>query len=185
MPALQPVPMKYRVPELSWPKGWYCVAEAKELDLETLLPVSYLGQQMVVYRTVGGHAQAADAYCPHLGAHLASHDGCVHRGALICPFHKWKFDGATGQVLEIPYSKILPPASVGLTLYPTREVDGMVLRWYHPTDEAPDHEPFVNDAFRDGKWVLYGIREWTTTAPFRDILESSCITVPRCRRSRR
>ena len=172
MPAVQPIAMKYRVPEIAFPKGWYCVAESHELGPDTLLPVSYLDEQMVIYRTADGKAQVADAYCPHLGAHLASHDGCVAGGTLTCPFHKWQFDGATGRVTQIPYSKVLPPASVGLSLYPTREVDGMVLRWYHPGDAAPDHEPFTNSAFHKDKWVLYGEKTWTTTAPFRDILEN-------------
>jgi phenylpropionate dioxygenase-like ring-hydroxylating dioxygenase large terminal subunit len=108
----------------------------------------------------------------HLGAHLASHDGCVANGELTCPFHKWTFDGATGRVAEIPYSKTLPPSSVGLTLHPTREVDGITFRWYHPNGGAPDHEPFANSLLQTGKWVLYGVRNWTTTAPFRDILEN-------------
>jgi 3-ketosteroid 9alpha-monooxygenase subunit A len=172
MPAVQPIPMKYRVPEIAFPRGWYCVAESAEVAPDQLLPVSYLDEQMVVYRTREGDAQVADAYCPHLGAHLASHDGCIKEGEITCPFHKWRFDGESGRVTAIPYSDILPPANVALTLHPTREIDGMILRWYDPHGRQPDHEPRPIPALHEDNWVLYGLKRWTTTAPFRDILEN-------------
>ncbi|MGH8808821.1 MAG: Rieske 2Fe-2S domain-containing protein, partial [Noviherbaspirillum sp.] len=92
--------MKFRVPEIAFPKGWYCVADAHEISADKLKPVSYLNQQLIVYRAQSGEAQVADAYCPHLGAHLASHDGCIEDGAIVCPFHKWKWDGAQGHCVD-------------------------------------------------------------------------------------
>lgn len=131
MTDLQASPMRYRAPREAFPKGWYCLAEAVDVDA-ALSPVRALGRDLVLYRTVDGRAQVADAYCPHLGAHLASHDGKVCGGVITCPFHKWRFDGQTGRVIGIPYTDVLPPASVSLNLFPTREVDGMVLAWIHP-----------------------------------------------------
>ena len=41
-----------------------------------------------------------DAYCPHLGAHLAE-GGRVQGESVRCPFHAWEFDGASGE----PYTE--------------------------------------------------------------------------------
>lgn len=171
MSALEPAPMNIRTPEEHFAKGWYCVAESEDVSADTLKPVSWLNEQFIVYRTPDGAAQVADAYCPHLGAHLASHDGCIREGVVICPFHKWNFDGASGNCVHIPYSE-LPPNPVSLTLYPTREVDGMVLMWYHPRGAAPEFEPYTSPLRQGGKWDLYTVKEWTSTCPFRDVLEN-------------
>jgi len=171
MNRIEPIPMKYRAPAEGFAKGWYCVAEADEISADSLKPVSWLGEQLIVYRTGEGKAQVADAYCPHMGAHLASHDGCIKDGMVICPFHKWNFDAASGDCVRIPYSA-LPPAKVGLKLHPTREVDGMVLMWYHPHGAAPEFEPYISPLTQRDKWALYTVKEWVTTCPFRDILEN-------------
>ncbi|SFH62577.1 3-ketosteroid 9alpha-monooxygenase subunit A [Collimonas sp. OK307] len=172
MSSIQPIPMKFRVPEIAFPRGWYCVADAHEISADTLKPVSYLNQQLIVYRTKSGAAQVADAYCPHLGAHLASHDGCIKDGAITCPFHKWKWDGAEGHCVDVPYAGIPQSNSLSLTLHLTREVDGMVLMWYHPQGEMPDFEPYVSTALQQDKWVLFDTRQWVSTSPFRDIFEN-------------
>lgn len=167
---LHPIPMKHRAPVEGFPKGWYCLAESEQIFADTLLPVSWLNQEFIVYRTASGAAQAADAYCPHLGAHLASHEGGIEDGKIVCPFHKWRYDAQTGRCVSIPYAKMVPP--VKLKLYPTREINGMVVVWYHPAGEAPDHEPFNSAVLDQGKWVLYDSRDWITTCPFRDVLEN-------------
>jgi len=173
MAQLQSVAMDYRAPDEGFPIGWYGVAETADVPAEAIVPVYWLDQQLIVYRTADGAAQVADAYCPHLGAHLASHDGKICAGKLTCPFHKWEFDGATGEVTHIPYSNVMVPRSVGLTLHPTREVDGVVLMWHHPDRAEPSFEPLDTRALRgDDTWVHYATKSWETTCPFRDILEN-------------
>ena len=44
-----------------------------------------------------------DGICPHLGADLAQ--GAVLGEDIECPFHKWLFNGETGEVECVPYSK--------------------------------------------------------------------------------
>ncbi len=171
MNTVEAIPMKYRAPSEGYAKGWYCVAESADISADHLTAVSWLGTQFIVYRTEAGIAQVADAYCPHMGAHLASHDGCIKGGVVICPFHKWNFDGDSGACVRIPYSA-LPPNAPGLNLFPTREVDGMVVMWYHPQGAAPDFEPYVSPLTQGGKWVLYDVKRWTSTCPYRDVLEN-------------
>jgi 3-ketosteroid 9alpha-monooxygenase subunit A len=164
--------MRHRAGHTGYARGWYAVAAVDDLRADTLLPLYWLDLQLVAYRTAAGAAQVADAYCPHLGAHLASHDGAVLNGELTCPFHKWRWDGATGRCSHIPYASALPPGNVRLTLHPTREVDGDVLMWHDPAGGAPDFEPYASPAFRDGGWVLFDRRTVDTTCPFPDIFEN-------------
>ena len=44
-----------------------------------------------------------ETYCPHLGADLSA-GGKVVGDCIECPFHGWKFDGKSGQLVDIPYS---------------------------------------------------------------------------------
>lgn len=173
MNAISPIPMRHRSADTSYPKGWYCIAEGDQVHADKMLPVSWLGEELIVYRTKDGVAQAADAYCPHLGAHLASHDGALCEGKITCPFHKWEFDSASGKVAHIPYTDVPVPASVRLTLHPTRETDGMVLIWHDPSGGKPTFEPFDSSHLRGSDtWIPYAVKSWETTCPFRDMLEN-------------
>lgn len=171
MGALEPIKMKYRVKDLVWPRGWYCVAEASDISTDKMFPVTYLDQQLIVFRNRSGAAQVADAYCPHLGAHLASSDGCIENGNIVCPFHKWAWDSESGRCNSIPYTQTTPPSGVKLTFHPTREVNGQVLMWYCPTGTQPSFEPFENPLLKQDGWLLYHDQTWITTAPYRDMVE--------------
>jgi 3-ketosteroid 9alpha-monooxygenase subunit A len=170
--TLPTVPMRYRDQTPTFAKGWYCVAESDEVSSDALKAVSYLDQQLIVYRDPAGTAHVADAYCPHMGAHLASHDGGIFDGDIVCPFHKWRFDSTSGKCTSIPYTKIVPPQAK-LATHPTREVAGMVLMWFHPEGGAPDCEPFDPDTYqRDAPWLLRGEKILESRVPFRDLFEN-------------
>lgn len=173
MNGLSAVEMKHRVEKLGFPFGWYGVAEASDVHPGMVLPLRWLNREWIVYRTAHGVAQVADAFCPHLGAHLASGDGSTCEGRIVCPFHKWQFDGATGELVSIPYSETKLSSKVQLTLLPTREVDGVILVWYHPLGREPQFEPFTNfGAGQAQDWNLHTLKRWETTCPYRDILEN-------------
>jgi 3-ketosteroid 9alpha-monooxygenase subunit A len=163
-------PIRERLYDVRHAIGWYCVADSSEVTADAMLPVHYLDRQLIVYRSPGGEARVSDAYCPHLGAHLASHTGCIRNGRIVCPFHKWEFDTDSGRVASIPYTKVTPPVS--LETYPTREVNGMVMMWYHPEGAAPTFPPFEANEFGNDKYDLFMRRRWETTGPFRDNLEN-------------
>lgn len=61
----------------------------------------FSGENFAVFRTADGKARITRAYCPHLGANLAV-GGAVKGDCIECPFHKWRFDGATGKCVSIP-----------------------------------------------------------------------------------
>jgi len=173
MRQIAPIAMKYRSSQAGFATGWYAVAESRAILHDTLKPVAYLGRQMIVFRNRSGAAQVADAYCPHLGAHLASHDGRVENGTIVCPFHKWNWDGESGRCVHIPYASSLPPGGVRLTLYPTREVDGAILVWYHPSGGEPSFEPYAAPELAQDEWELFDVKTWITRCPFQDILENT------------
>jgi phenylpropionate dioxygenase-like ring-hydroxylating dioxygenase large terminal subunit len=116
------------------PFGWFAIAWSHELDAGALRPYRAFGRDLVLWRDTDGAAHLHDAFCPHLGAHLG-HGGRVDGCALVCPFHGWEFD-AEGRNTCIPYSE-RTNGKARLHGYPIVERNGLVMAWYHPSDEVP------------------------------------------------
>lgn len=170
MSSLEPLPLAQRTPDTGFANGWFCVAESAEARVNAMLPIYFLGRQLIVYRTSDGVARVSDAFCPHLGAHLASHNGSMRGDRIVCPFHRWQWDAISGACASIPYCDRTPPVS--LEIFPTREVDGMVLLWHHSQGLPPDHEPYRSGITEQPGMALYETKSWIATAPFRDVLEN-------------
>jgi len=60
----------YGLGEFTFPRGWFMVADAEELK-ERPLPLRFFGQEFALYRGKSGKVVMLDAYCPHMGTHLA------------------------------------------------------------------------------------------------------------------
>ncbi len=43
---------------------------------------------------VGGEIHALDGTCPHRGGPVG--EGAINEGRIVCPWHAWEFDCATG-----------------------------------------------------------------------------------------
>lgn len=111
-------------------EGWYWLLPSKKLRRGQVKAVSLLGRDLAVYRTATGKVVAMDAYCPHMGAHLA--EGKVQGESLRCFFHNWQFNGS-GQCVEVPcLSKGLPVKTV---TWPAEEAYGLIWLW---TGGKPD-----------------------------------------------
>lgn len=52
---------------------------------------------IAIFRTRAGELFATQAHCPHRGGPLA--DGLMGGGRIVCPFHSYAFDLATGEAL--------------------------------------------------------------------------------------
>lgn len=75
------------------------------------------GQSIAVFRLRGGGLYATQALCPHRSGPLI--DGLIGGTTVVCPFHAWKFNMATGEALM---------GDCGLTTYPVRlSADGDIL----------------------------------------------------------
>jgi len=131
------------------PFGWYQVAFPSDLAPGEVTPLEYWNRELVLWRDAAGAFHLQDAYCPHLGAHLA-YGGSVDGELLTCPFHGWKFDGE-GACTNIPYSQ-RTNRKARVRTYPVVERNGFVLAWYHPFGEAPKWDIPVIDEIGDPAW---------------------------------
>jgi nitrite reductase/ring-hydroxylating ferredoxin subunit len=131
------------------PFGWYQVAFPSDLAPGEVTAVEYWGRELVLWRDMGGAFHLQDAFCPHLGAHLA-YGGSVDGDLLTCPFHGWKFDGA-GACSNIPYSQ-RTNRKAHVRTYPVVERNGFILAWYHPFEEEPKWEIPVIEEIGDPAW---------------------------------
>jgi len=131
------------------PFGWYQVAFPGDLAPGEVTAVEYWSRELVLWRDAAGAFHLQDAFCPHLGAHLA-YGGSVDGDLLTCPFHGWKFDGA-GACTNIPYSQ-RTNRKARVRTYPTVERNGLVLAWYHPFDVSPQWEIPVIEEIGDPAW---------------------------------
>jgi len=71
---------------------------------------------VAVFRQRDGKLFATQSHCPHRQGPLA--DGIVGAGTVICPFHAWKFDLATGRCAA---------ENVTLRTYPAYDLDGRIV----------------------------------------------------------
>jgi nitrite reductase (NADH) small subunit len=81
-----------------------------------LREVSAAGTVLCVANQSGRYA-AVDNVCPHRGGPLA--EGLLEAGKVLCPWHAWAFDLATGEADH--------DASTRVRVYPLRVEGGSVL----------------------------------------------------------
>ncbi len=149
--------MKKRFPLSPNPVGWYAVALSEQLAVGGVLPLSYLGQDLVAFRGDDGVARVLDAYCPHLGAHLG-HGGVVEGATIRCPFHGWSFSGE-GSCTKVPYAAKIPPGA-RVASWLVCERNGFVMIWYHPTKAPPSWDIPAIAEYQNEAWTPFTRRRW-------------------------
>jgi nitrite reductase/ring-hydroxylating ferredoxin subunit len=155
------------------PNGWFIVATAEELPSGTPEAVHLFGRDLVLFRGEDGTPHVLDAYCAHLGAHLAV-GGRIEGDCLRCPFHGWAYDGTTGTVTDIPYyetERIPSQAKVGA--YPTIERNGMVWAWYHAQGGEPFYEVPEVPEFSDPEWTTPVVRAFEIATSCQEMAENN------------
>jgi nitrite reductase/ring-hydroxylating ferredoxin subunit len=152
------------------PNGWYRMVYSDELAPGQLTTVRYFDRDLVVYRGEDGVARTVDAYCRHLGAHLGF-GGKVQGGDIVCPFHGWSWNGATGRCTHIPYSKT-PPSAVLQPHWQTIERNGYVAIWYHRGGAEPDYEIPVIKETSDPDYFLLARRRMVVNSHLQEIYEN-------------
>ncbi|HTM21370.1 MAG TPA: Rieske 2Fe-2S domain-containing protein [Kofleriaceae bacterium] len=153
-----------------YPNGWFQVAYADELAPGAVRPLRYFGRDLVLFRTEGGQAHLLDAHCPHMGAHLG-HGGRVKGDCVECPFHAWRFAG-DGACAEIPYAKKIPPRA-HVNPWPLREVNGLLLAWYHADGAPPQWEVPVLPEYGSDEWTPYEKRSWKIRSHNQEMAENA------------
>lgn len=108
-------------------------------------PVRFcIGQDLTLYKDLGGRFGLIARHCPHRGAALSC--------GIRCFYHGWKFD-ERGECVEQPYEEIANPNPKSRdgcdAVAPVRELAGFLWAYMgpQPAPELPVWEPF---AFANG-----------------------------------
>ncbi len=107
-------------------EGWYWALQSKELKKGKVIHAEIMGKKLAIYRGQDGKVRALDAFCPHMGAHLA--EGNVEGNQLRCFFHHWRFN-EDGELTDIPCRKQTKGVNAKITAYPTEEQFGLIWIW--------------------------------------------------------
>jgi 3-ketosteroid 9alpha-monooxygenase subunit A len=151
----------YRLGEFTFPRGWFMIADAEELK-DKPLPVRFFGNDFALYRGKSGKIVLLDAYCPHMGTHLAANntsyvalDGSHIEGDNIrCPYHAWRF-GPDGMCNEIPYYDRAIPKAACVRSWTVTERMGAIFAWYDPEGGQPDYEVPLLPEWDNPGWVRW------------------------------
>lgn len=157
---------------LPLPNGWFAVGWSRDLLPGDVKPIRVFGEDLVLFRSREGEAKVLDAYCPHLGAHLGE-GGRVHGNTLRCPFHAWRFDGDTGECVEIPYCEKIPPRA-RVRAWPVLEANRMIFVWYHAEGKAPEWDVPIMPEFSDDEWTEPRLHEMEVPAHLQEMSENNC-----------
>ncbi|MBC7521088.1 MAG: Rieske 2Fe-2S domain-containing protein [Sandarakinorhabdus sp.] len=158
--------------DLPYPFGWFPALLSAELAVGEVKPLRYFGQELVIWRGQDGTARMLDAWCKHLGAHMG-HGGKVDGNNLECPFHAWRYD-ETGAVVEIPYSRTIPPQVKRPCAHqwPVEEANRWVWFWYHPDGAAPLWPLQHSAETSNPDWTDYDIHEWNVWGNIQNMAEN-------------
>jgi nitrite reductase/ring-hydroxylating ferredoxin subunit len=123
---------------------WWAVARSEEVSADKPLNVDLGDQPVVLWRDKDGIVRALEDRCPHRRAPLSL--GCIlGNGAIQCGYHGWTFDGATGQLIDIPNLKSdrkYPPVYKARH-FSAHEGDGFVRLSLDPNARLPGREDEV------------------------------------------
>lgn len=149
-------------PRPRFPIGWFIVGRSSELGAGALREQTWMGDQVVAFRTEAGRPAVLSAFCPHLGANLAR-GGTVVGEALRCPFHSLRWD-AEGTCVGSEYPGE-PDYPVRARAFPTIERFGFVFAWHDPAGGNPTFD--IPDLDLTG-WTDFTV----TTIPIRTHVET-------------
>ena len=154
------------------PNGWFVVAEASALAPGDVQPLHAFGRDLVLYRAESGEPRLIDAYCPHLGAHIGA-GGKVEGDGIRCPFHGWRYDGASGRCTDIPYLKggRIPPGAQ-VRSYPVVERNRMIWAWHHLEGGPPFYEVPEAAEFGDPDWLPHELRTFEVATCIQEMAEN-------------
>ncbi len=133
---------------------WYWAFRSNQVKRGQIKHLNLAGKELAVYRGEDGIVRAVDAYCPHMGAHLA--EGRVDGNGVRCFFHAWKFD-ASGELVDIP-CRDKPGIEASIQHYPVSEKYDVIwiysgLNPTHPVHFVPELEQIEVDSSFGNQFV--------------------------------
>jgi 5,5'-dehydrodivanillate O-demethylase len=125
---------------------WMPIAGVSEFETISIKPLRLFGEDLVLYKDMGGTFGLVDRHCPHRRADLSY--GFVEDCGIRCNYHGWRFDEA-GNCLEQPYEDVANPDArfrekIRITSYPIEPKGGLLWAYMgpQPAPLLPDWEPF-------------------------------------------
>src|SRR5258708_39036592 len=85
---------------------WMPIAAVSEFDTKSIKPIRVLGEDLTLYKDLGGTFGLVDRHCPHRRADMSY--GFVEECGLRCNYHGWLFD-ETGRCTQQPYEDVAAP----------------------------------------------------------------------------
>ncbi|KAL4219145.1 hypothetical protein ACF0H5_021727 [Mactra antiquata] len=153
-----------------YPNGWFGLLESWQIKVGESKAVSALGQELAVFRDTKGEVHILDAYCPHMGAHLAV-GGRVVDNCLECPFHGWRFRGHDGKCTFIPYADKVPEVSK-IKSWTSMELNGWIYIWHHAEGAEPYWKLPELEEVTSGAWQYKGRTEHYINAHIEEVPEN-------------
>lgn len=158
-------------PRSPFPVGWFMVCRASELQPGSIVERTWMGDQVVAFRTESGDVAVLSAYCPHLGANLAR-GGKVVGDSVRCPFHSLRW-GADGSCVGSEYPAN-PSYPVRIAAFRTIERFGFVFAWHDPSGGEPTFD--IPDLDLDG-WTDFTVTTIPIGARVQTVHENGVDTV--------
>jgi 5,5'-dehydrodivanillate O-demethylase len=126
---------------------WHPIAAVSEFDdKKHTKPIRLLGEDLVIYKDLGGRYGILDRHCPHRRADLSY--GYVEEHGLRCNYHGWLF-GEDGTCLAQPYEDTEDPSgklrkTIQVKNYKVQERAGLLWAYMGPDPAplVPNWEPF-------------------------------------------
>ena len=134
---------------------WMPVAMTEEIgELPALVKV--LGEELVLFRDLGGRVGLLHKHCSHRRASLEY--GLITERGIRCCYHGWLYD-VDGRILETPGEPHDSPIRKSLChgAYPVREHAGLVFAYLGPPDRQPDFPLLDTMALPGNDLVPYAI----------------------------
>jgi 5,5'-dehydrodivanillate O-demethylase len=126
---------------------WMPIAAVSEFDRVSVKPVRLMGEDLTLYKDLGGRFGLVDRRCPHRRADLSY--GFVEQRGLRCNYHGWLFD-EHGACTEQPYEDVAAPEAcfrnkVHVKSYPVETLAGLIWAYLgpQPAPLVPNWEPFT------------------------------------------
>jgi 5,5'-dehydrodivanillate O-demethylase len=133
---------------------WMPIAGATEFDDTAIKPVRLMGEDLVLYKDLGGRYGLVNRQCAHRRADLSY--GFVEQCGIRCNYHGWLYN-ERGACTEQPYEDVAHPEArlkdqVKIAAYPVRELAGLLWAYMGPSPapELPVYAPFTwENGFRE------------------------------------
>lgn len=115
---------------------WLPVAMTEQVS-DVPMRIRILGEELVLFRDLGGRLGLLHKHCSHRRASLEY--GIVAERGIRCCYHGWLFD-VDGRILEVPGEPADSPITQKLChgAYPTKELNGLVFAYLGPPDQVPE-----------------------------------------------